>query len=63
MDPSHAKISAHATHITHAKILWTHATHATHAPTLPTLFKVAYRGQIWKKAFCQNSDKFGDSVI
>ena len=27
-------------------------------------FKVAYRVQIWKKkAFCQNSDKFGYSVI
>ena len=27
------------------------------------VFKVACRVQIWKKAFCQNSDKFGYSVI
>ena len=25
--------------------------------------KVAYRVQIWKKIFCQNSDKFGYSFI
>ena len=27
------------------------------------LFKVACRGQIWKKTICQNSDKFGYSFI
>ena len=27
------------------------------------MLKVAYRVQIWKKAFCQNSDKFGYSFI
>ena len=31
--------------------------------TLKNLFKVACKVQIWKKAFCQNSDKFGYSFI
>ena len=31
--------------------------------TTTTLCKVACRVQIWKKTFCQNSDKFGYSFI
>ena len=30
---------------------------------LRILVKVAFRVQIWKKTFCQNSDKFGYSFI